>query len=53
MSDEKIACKICIATKGLKGSELETCGYVFKTEEEFEQHLLKEHNLKVEEKCKS
>ncbi len=43
------ACKICIMTKGLRGSELDTCGYCFETEEEFIEHLEKEHNLIVKE----
>jgi 4-hydroxy-3-methylbut-2-enyl diphosphate reductase IspH len=42
-----IACKICIALKGLKGCDLDTCGYVFKTDEEFYKHLKDEHNLIV------
>jgi hypothetical protein len=45
-----IACKICIAEKGLKGSELETCGYVFKTEAGFIKHLKEIHNLTVKKK---
>lgn len=40
-----MACKICIAMKELKVSELEKCPYVFKTEEEFFKHLKKEHGL--------
>ena len=40
-----IACKICIIMKGLKGSELDKCPYVFKTEEEFFKHLKEEHGV--------
>lgn len=47
-----IACKICVATKGLKGSELDTCGYVFKTNKEFIKHLKEEHNLVVKNESK-
>jgi hypothetical protein len=35
--------------KGLKGSELDTCGYVFKTDEEFHKHLKEVHNLIVKD----
>ena len=42
-----IACKICIMQKGLKGSELKSCGYCFETEEELFKHLKEVHNLSV------
>jgi hypothetical protein len=45
-----IACKFCIAKYGLKGSELETCGYCFETEEEFIKHLKDAHNIRVVDK---
>jgi len=39
-----IACKICIAKKGLKGSEL---GNLFQTEEELFDHMEKAHHMPV------
>lgn len=48
-----IACKICIAKKGLKGSELKTCGYCFETEEQFKIHLLEAHKIIVREENKN
>lgn len=40
-------CKFCIAKKGLKGSELKTCGYCFETEEELFNHIEMEHDLVI------
>ena len=37
-------CKICIATKGLKGNEIANLP---QTEEEFHEHLEKVHGIKV------
>jgi uncharacterized C2H2 Zn-finger protein len=48
--DKGIACKLCIMEKGLKGNEMDTCGYVFKTEEEFIQHLENYHHFKIKNK---
>ena len=43
-----ISCKICIALKGLKGTDNPSnCSYVFEKEAEFIKHLKKEHNLSV------
>jgi hypothetical protein len=39
-----IACKYCIMTKGLKGSDIATLP---KTEEEFLEHIESEHNIAV------
>jgi len=38
--------------KGLKGNELDTCGYAFKTEEEFMKHLEEYHHYKIINKPK-
>jgi len=45
MPDSFIACKICIARQGLKGSDIQKLP---KTREEFEQHLRTEHNITIE-----
>jgi hypothetical protein len=39
-----IACKYCIRSKGLKGSELSE---LFQTEEEFLRHLEREHHIPI------
>jgi len=44
MSEERIACKYCIMDKGLKGSELESLP---QTDEEFSNHIEKEHHIPV------
>ncbi len=38
------ACKICIATKGLRGSEIDSLP---QSEEELYDHLEREHNIPV------
>jgi len=46
----KIVCKLCILIKGFKGTQLygeEPCDYMFDTEEELFDHLLKEHGIRV------
>lgn len=50
--DYRNACKICILAKGLKGSELDTCPYVFKTEEQFIKHLEEVHHFTINEEGK-
>jgi len=42
-----IACKYCIATKGLKGSEINGLP---QNEEEFMQHVEREHHIPVQRK---
>ena len=44
----RIACKYCIATKGLKGSELEK--QTFGTQEEFVEHIEMVHDIPVTRK---
>jgi hypothetical protein len=48
MSEHKV-CKICVMMKGLKGSDLINgkCPYAFKTDKELEEHLKKEHGVRV------
>jgi uncharacterized C2H2 Zn-finger protein len=52
--DNYVACKICIARKGLSGAELFSgkCDYAFKSEEEFMKHLEEVHNYKIVNKPK-
>jgi hypothetical protein len=42
-----IACKICVLTKGIKGSELGRDGKTFKTQAEFFAHLIKVHKIRI------
>ena len=53
MSDYHV-CKICVMMKGLKGKDLfdGTCPYAFKTEEEFMDHLEKEHHYTIVDRLK-
>lgn len=47
---DKTACKICIAQKGLKGSELDKCDYVFDNEEDFMNHVEDVHHFKIKDR---
>jgi len=38
-----LGCRFCIGYFGLKASEIDRLPYVFRTHEEFQQHLDKEH----------
>ena len=48
---KKIACKICVMRKGLKGADLssEDCPYVFETQDELNQHLHDEHGFAIDD----
>lgn len=45
----KIVCKLCIACQGLRGIDLFTgkCPFAFDNQNDFIEHLEKEHNYKV------
>ena len=49
---EQTVCKICIAQKGLKGSDVfdGKCNYAFDNEEDFMNHIEDFHHIKIKDR---